>query len=180
MLDRLIEDSKNGLALIESAALAETQLDATSALEARHYVTQSKDATAYHLLFALQTHAPDVYRALPADVRAAVLCGALGQLKWLNDWGYLDPSESYDGRAAKALLETGASALLCLRPLLEDLRPAPLFGSEEATMSHMYKYRRADFAYRYISLISGHEPGFEPNPDQRDPSIRQLAERLRP
>jgi hypothetical protein len=65
---------------------------------------------------------------------------------------------------------TGSSATNCLRPLLADRSTAPLFGSEDATLSAMYKYRRCDFAYRYLVKLRGGEPAFD-----RDPAVRDRA-----
>jgi hypothetical protein len=79
-----------------------------------------------------------------------------------------DPGGSHDGEAAKALLELGDVAVSCLRPLLADSSAAPLFGSEEATLSSLYKYRRCDFAYRYLVKLRGGEPTFDRDPAERD------------
>jgi HEAT repeat protein len=106
------------------------------------------------------------------------LCDALARQVYLNDWGYLDPGGSHDGEAAVALVELGESALEPLLSVLKDERPAPLFGSEPATLSKTYKYRRKDFAYRYISLIRGTEPSFDPDPAVRDAAIMALESAL--
>ena len=65
----------------------------------------------------------------------------------------MTPGGSYDNTAAVALLETSTSAIEYLVPLLDNQSVARLFGSESATTSSYYQFRRADFAYRYILLI---------------------------
>lgn len=135
------------------------------------------DHTSYHLLFALRRLAGEGYARLPAAVRAQVLCGALGHVSFLNDWGYLEPGESYDGEAAVALLESGKAALDCLRPILGERRPAPLFGSEAAALSSLYAYRRCDFACRYVALLLGLAPTFDSHPERRNVEIERLIDR---
>jgi hypothetical protein len=170
----LVAESERGISLMESVALSKVQFRTGDVRAATAYLRLHADYSAYHLLFALRRSAPEVYRDIPKGIRAGILCSALAHLKHLNDWGYLDPRESFDGEAACALLETGASALNCLEPLLDDHRSAPLFGTEEATMSSLYQYRRRDFAYRYVSLISGLRPSFDPKPEERDRKVEQL------
>jgi hypothetical protein len=60
---------------------------------------------------------------------------------------------SFDREAGEALLELGTDAISALRPLLDDLRPAPLAGSEESTLAYMLGLRRADFARHYLARI---------------------------
>jgi len=139
------------------------------------YITTHPDHTAYHSLFAVRRKSPDDYRQVPIIARAQVLCSALTQLTFLNDWGYLDPAGSHDGEAALALLELGKAAVERLVPVLNDSRPAPLFGSEPATLAATYHYRRKDFAYRYLSLILGRAPAFAADPQSRDREIEQLT-----
>ena len=92
-------------------------------------------------------------------MRAEILCAALRTQQYLNDFGYLHPTEhSSDGESARALLETGDAARPCLARLLDDRDPAPLFGSEAATIADMYRFRRRDFAYHYLSRILGSRP----------------------
>lgn len=88
------------------------------------------------------------------------------------------PPNSYDGIAARALLETGPVALEYLIPILHDANEAPLWGSADATASHGYGYRRKDFAYRYVLLIRGEKPFFDAAPDTRDERIIRLQRQL--
>lgn len=178
VIDALVADSTAGLTLMESETLRDIKPSSEDEQLFQSYVAAHPDRSAYHVLFALRRHAPDAYRSLPGPIKAQILVNALAQLKMLNDWGYLDLSESHDGEAALALLELGTEALKPLIPLLDDARPAPLFGSEEATLSSMYHYRRKDFAYRYIMLILGQKPMFDASPDARDVKFAQLKSSL--
>ena len=178
VLERLIEDSKRGLTLMESDTLSSLTVDEGFVTQGLAYIRDHPDHTSYHILFALHGHAREAYDALSADLRARILCAALAHVHWMNDWGYLDPDESYDAKVAKALLETGRAALPYLRPLLDNRAEALLFGSEEATLSSLYKYRRNDFATRYAALILSVEPGFDPDPEVRDVAIEAMAARV--
>ncbi len=179
VIHELVEESKRGLSLMESAVLPRVQLGPSDIQAADEYIKRHGDYTSYHLLLALRRHATDAYWNIPDVTRAEILCSALAHLTFLNDWGYLDPSESHDGEAAKALLEAGPPGIRCLVSLLDDRRPAPLFGTEEATMSSTYGYRRSDFAGRYLSLLMGMKPSFSSNPEGRKKTLEDLKTKVR-
>jgi hypothetical protein len=174
----LVSDSREGHALLRSPTLEKLVLSAADEREALGQILARSDYTSYHLLFALRRHSPDVYQGLPAKTKARILVDALEHLPYLNDWGILDPSSSHDGEAATALLELRAAAIEPLRPVLDNAQPAPLFGSEPATVSQHFQYRRCDFAYRYLSLLLGLDPSFDPEPRKRDEEIARLKVRL--
>lgn len=178
LVDELIEDSRAGLFLNQSPRYREARFDDAALREATGQIQARPDATAFHLLMALRREAPERYGELPEETRAEVLTAALAELPELNDFGYLDPGGSWDGEAAHALLELGTAAQEALAPLLDDHRPAPLAGSETATMSEQYGYRRSDFAYRYLSLLSGEDPSFSRDRSERDQAIDQLRVHL--
>ena len=56
---------------------------------------------------ALRKDYPQVYGSVSDTVKAKVLSDAMRKVTFLNDFGCLDPSESYDGDAAKALIDVG-------------------------------------------------------------------------
>lgn len=178
VIDRLIDDSLNGRLLGQSRDWLSASFDDAQAREAAGQITTRPDASSYHLLLTLRRTGPTAYAAIPPDVRARVLTDALRSASYLNDWGHLGPGGGYDGPAAQALLDVGNAAIGPLRELLEDDRPAPLMGSESATMSKLHGYRRSDFAYRYLRLIRGEQPDFETDPAARDAAHRQLAAEL--
>lgn len=175
MINELIADSTEGLALEESETYRSLHLTEAQASEAADLVRQTPDHTRYHLLMALRRDHPGRYSQIPVGTRASILTAALANVRWLNDFGYLDPGGSWDGPAATALVETGADAEPALRQLLADRSPAPLRGSEMATMAHLYGYRRADYAFRYLARIAGQDPAFDPDPKRRDEQIAELG-----
>lgn len=178
-VDRLVSDSLAGMMLSESEAFREGTLAPAHAAEAAGQVRARPDASSFHLLLALRRAAPDAYLELPAEARAGVLVDALRTQAYLNDWGNLGPGGGYDGPAAAALLEAGEAARPGLLELLDDTRPAPLMGSEEASISKLYRYRRCDFAFRYLCLLDGAPAPFDPDPTARDAAIAALRARSR-
>jgi hypothetical protein len=179
VIQPLIADAENGLTLQESSAYRSARLDDAAVAAALRSLGEKPDFSRYHLLMALRRERPQAYADVPAERRAAILTAALAHARWLNDFGYLDPGGSFDDVAAQALLESGSVAMPALAQLLGDQRPAPLRGSEAATMSKLYGYRRCDYAYRYLSLVLGEQPEFPAAPDERDAMIARLRERVR-
>jgi hypothetical protein len=173
LVDRLFTDSADGRRLFESAAFQEP-LSAADVAEAAGQLTARPDAASFHTLMALRRDAPAAYAEIGADTRAAVLVDALRTQPELNDWGWLDDGSYYDGPAAQALLELGDAAAEPLTGLLADDAPAELGGSEAATLSSQFGYRRKDWAYHYLSRIRGHEPAFPRDRTARDAAIESL------
>jgi hypothetical protein len=176
MMSDLITESAKRLSLMESQLLGREKLPEEEQTAAVDYILNHPDFTSYHLLFALKDRSEPAYDAITAAARAGVLCSALSNLKYLNDWGHLAVSPK-DGPAMTALTATGEAALPCLKPLLEDQRPAPFFGSADATVAA--QYRRADFAHHAAALILNEKPVFVADPRDRDREIARLAEHLR-
>jgi hypothetical protein len=174
VVDRLVAASTSGLMLAQAPDYRAGQFSPAEAAEAIGQVNARPDATSYHLLLSLRRNAPEAYEQIAPETRAAVLTDALQTQANLNDFGHLGPGGGYDGPAAQPLVEIGAPAIEPLTALLSDDRPAPLMGSEEATLSHDHSYRRSDFAFRYLSEILGREPEFAPTPAERDPAIAAL------
>ena len=178
VVDQLLEDSAEGLTLDESRALWTETLDESQVPHACDLVREHPDAGAYHLLIALRRSAPEAYAAIPQHVRAEVLLDVLRRQRTLNDWGYLDTAGSYDGPAAQALLETGVAARPGLATLLSDGTPVDLEGSEESLLADEYRYRRADYAYRYLAKVLGRDPLFSADHEERDAAIERMRAEL--
>jgi hypothetical protein len=174
VIDELLQDGRARVLLGLSQAYASAHFDPAAARAAAEQVRAHPDAGAFPLLMALRREAPDAYAQLEPELRAGVLADALRELPELNDFGWMEPGGGYDGPAAQALLELGEPARDALLPLLADRRPAPLAGSEAATLSHLYGYRRADFAFRYLCELDGREPRFAADPSARDAAIEEL------
>ena len=177
-LEILVNRSARGEAFYWQTGQEQQPLSTRSAEAAEAHIRLYPDWTSYHVLLVLRQDHPSTYARIPLGTRAAVLCSALAIVRDMNDWGYLDESGSYEGDAGKALLEVGPAALSHLRPLLDDRNAAWLSGSKEATMSGIYQYRRADFAYNYACLILGWPRMFDRDPKERDKEIEQLKVRL--
>lgn len=143
------------------------------------HLETTPDYTSYHLLLSLRQQYPDHYAEVSSDVKARILCSSLAHFTNFSDWGYLEPTESYDGEAARALLYTGADALPFLLPVLDDKTRVWLEGSVEGTLSKRYQYRRCDFAYRYACLILQRPVRFSTDPATRDSDIRLLQEQCK-
>lgn len=171
-------ESRTGKAFMESETRAKMPVTLGQLRAAKQYVEENPDLSSYHLLLLLRQQAPDLYASISPSTKAAVLCAGLEQNRFLNDWGNLKPAGSFDRSAATALVETGKTCMPYLRRLLDDKRAAPLFGSAEATTSHVYRYRRADFAYRYAMLILKRDPDFDQDANERDRSIMGLKKEL--
>ena len=177
-LEQLVQDSQRHVTAKESSTLDDLVLSDAEAARVVAYLNAHPDESAYHALIALLRTRENDYRRIPASVRAEIFCAALRTQQFLNDFGYLHPTEPFDGESARALLETGDAARPCLARLLDDRDPAPLYGSEAATIAHMYRFRRRDFAYHYLSRILGSQPQFDPDPAVRDPLIDALKRRV--
>jgi len=171
MMAELIVESTSRLSLMESTVLGRKKLLPEEEQAALDYVVKNADFTAYHLLFALRDRSEALYQSIPAVVRTAVLCAALSQLTYLNDWGHLAVAPRV-GAPARALVEAGAAALSRIEPVLADRRPAPFFGSADATIAT--QYRRADFAYRAAASILGRKAVFHDRVEKRDAAIASL------
>jgi hypothetical protein len=175
----LVAESLKKKAVDEGTLLNENPLTPADMSVALKFIQANQDYSSYHLLLAVRRYHPASYKKIPSTQKAAVLCSALKHLHYLNDWGYLAPKQPHDGESATALLEEKQAAISALVPLLGDDNPAPLFGSQESTMSNKFKYRRKDFAFRYIVLLLGETPEFAPDPPERDKSIEGLKIRLK-
>lgn len=178
MIDTLIEDSKHGISLMDSRAFDTAHFTEQEIRRAGTYILEHQDYTAYHVLMALQKHSPATFNAVPHNARAAVLGSALGHLRSFNDWDHLDNTSPSQKPAVHALLSSGEEAVQYLRPLLDDCSDAPFYGTEEATMSSIYHYRRCDFAYRYIMFLLNGTPVFHRTPEERDREIMALKRDL--
>ncbi len=177
--ERSSPQTVSGGAFTKSKAWGKSPMSSEEVNDAAKYVQERPDFSSFHLLMALRDQAPGAYSAIPDATKARVLCDALAKETYLNDFGYLHPSEPFDGEAARAILAVGRPCLPFLGNLLSNRQKAPLFGSEGATMSEIYDYRRADFAYRYIVLILGLEPTFAPDSPERDGLITDLQRQLK-
>jgi hypothetical protein len=142
------------------------------------YACNHPDFTSYHLLFLLRDYSRNNYDRLPDTLKGRILCSSLKNVRFVNDWGYLDTAGPCNVEPGIALISVGKVALPYLADLMEDDRDAPCFGSEYATMAKFQKYRRCDFAYRYAMLILGRKPEFSEDLEVRNRRIGELRHEL--
>jgi hypothetical protein len=134
------------------------------------YIEANTGYKSYHLLMALKRDVPDAYEKLAKKTKAAILASALKNAWSIADWSFLSPKESVDDISAEALLELGKEALEYLIPILDD----DFIVIQKSGAGGRLKYRRKDFAYRYVALILGGSPAFVVDLGQRDKSIEAL------
>ena len=178
-LRQAVNEADEGNGFKASWALFEEPLTPEEVQAAVSYVQRHPNASSFVLLMAVRQYGPQDYGRISKDIRARVICDGMAKLVFLNDFGNMTPSNSHDGEAAKALLSVGRPALPYLGRLLWDTFDAPLYGSATASVAHIYKYRRCDWAYRYTMLILGREPVFLETPEERDKLIDKLKAELR-
>jgi len=168
----------NGYELLEKNPLTSGDL-----AEALLYIKSHGDYSSVYLLLAVRKYYAASYRHVPIAIKGEILCSALKAMPLVNDFGVLERDAADicadDADGALALRETGKEALKWLLPMLDDDRPAPLGGSEEARESLDDKYRRKDYAYRFASLILGRTPSFHVDPKERDKDIAALKAQLK-
>lgn len=137
------------------------------------------DYRCYHLLMALRTTNPSAYQAISASVRASVLCSTLKKQRCFDDWVGAD-EETVKPYAVteseKALIECGVAAIRYLLPLLDDHTDA--FLTEYENEDEREDYRRADYAFRYVSWILSIPYAFQEEPADRDKDIVALKTKL--
>jgi len=105
----------------------------------------------YFKLMALKRLDPASYATVPPKRGAAILTDALAKSDVFNAWGI--PNHYWES-SARAIIEYGADAVPYLEKLLEDKRPAPVWGSEEAIIYEQYKFRVCDYALALLNEIA--------------------------
>jgi len=119
----------------------------------------------------------DAYTQLPIELRAKVLTESLQASKTFNTWGL---PNFYLEEASLALIESGQNAVPELKRMLNDCRPAPLFGSQEYMLSLQYKFRLCDYALFFLKRIAGDERFRLPKtPEERNAIIEQVEKQAR-
>ena len=141
----------------------------SAAKPSRSCARRSRGPGALLALEGIRAADPAAYEALPAPERAEVYARSLASAQIFNAWGLPGFSLSDTARAVIAL---GEPAVAALRPLLADERPAPLFGSQDATTATAYGNRVRDYAFVLIAEILGVEYTYDESPAERD---RQIA-----
>jgi hypothetical protein len=153
LLTRLTEQSKalrepfNSLAYRELKTRTNVDRTALAAI-----VKANQNVGGLLPLLLLRRLDAKAYLAVPAETRGAVLTDGLRASRNFNTWGlpgvYLED-------ASNAMFEAGNSAVPALKRMLDDTRPAPLFGSKEYMLAQRYKYRLCDYALFFLKRAQG-------------------------
>jgi hypothetical protein len=128
----------------------------------------------YFKLMALKKLNTDLYNAVKPDSGAAILTDALANSEFFNAWGIPDV---YWESSAKAIIEYGPASTPYLEKLLDDHRPAPVWGSEETAIYERFKFRVCDYALALIYALSpGDKKPLPESPQERDTMIKTYKE----
>ena len=132
------------------------------------------DRTSILGLLALRQVDKERYSKLDPDFRINVLIDTLATSRTFNIWGL---PHLYWEDAAMALMDEGREALELLRPIIDDTREAPMWGSEEVLESQAYSYRVRDYAWAISIMILGEEIEIPTSPEARDKLINEIFNR---
>jgi hypothetical protein len=114
---------------------------------------------------------PAAYEAIPIRERATIYARALHDAQIFNAWGL--PGFSLTD-TARAVIALGPPAIDALRPLLDDERSAPMFGSQDSTTASAWGNRVRDYAFVLIAEILGIAYSYDESPADRDGQIGGL------
>ena len=138
-----------------------------------------KDSTQkeYFKLMALKALSADSYARIPAEQGAAILTDALAKSETFNQWGI--PAHYWES-SARAIIEYGPAATPRLERLLDDKRPAPMWGSEEVAIYEQFQFRVCDYALALLySINRGDLAPLRAAPQARDSLIAAYKARRR-
>ncbi len=174
LLAKLMEQSETQREPFNSPAFRElkgrTNVDSKSLVT---LVTDNNDARGLLPLLLLRKLDSKSYLQLPADRRAKILTDSLRSSKHFNVWGL---PNFYLEDASHAMIEAGKNATPALKQMLSDVRPAPVFGSQEYMVYKQYNYRVCDYALFFLQEIGGEANYRMPvSVAERDSVIKQMA-----
>ena len=138
---------------------------------------QARGADALLALEALRVADPAGYAAQPASARAEVYVAALQRNAYFNSWGQPGMKLTDTALAFAAL---GDEAVRVLAPLLDDRRPAPSSGSQDATLSQANGNRLCDYAWVLIHEARNSDYAYSSSPADRDREIAAMRAALKP
>jgi hypothetical protein len=174
LLQKLAEQSKKQMEYFNSPAYRELQSRKEvdpKAIQAQ--ISDLKNGDALLPLLLLRKLYPQNYLALPMNERVGILTDALSRAQTFNSWGL---PHAYLQDASRALLECDSSAIAPLRRMLDNTRPAPVYGSKEHMEYMRYKYRLCDYALFFIESLRGNKGFVMPaQPEGRDSLIKGLG-----
>lgn len=171
LVGELDGDSQRGVEPFNSMAYAEMISRGGAAVPELAAALASGETQSLLSLLALRQIGAAEYGGLDPSLRTGILVSALAASKTFNVWGL--PHQYWED-AGQALIAEGKVALQMLRPLLDDCRNAPMWGSEEILASQEYGYRLCDYAWVMMHEIQGEKPEVPIDPATRDGLIGGL------
>jgi hypothetical protein len=176
LAQELAADSEKGREPFNSAAYREAISRGEGAAGDLKQTLARSDRSSLLGLLALRHVSATQYHSLEPAFRVNTLTSSLENSRYFNTWGI---PNFYWEDAAKALIEEGSAAESSLLKLLRDQRPAPVFGSEGATVGAQFHYRVCDYAWAFLNEIRLHKIEQPADPTERDRLIeRTLKEGL--
>jgi len=158
LVQELKTESLQGVEYFNSSAFDSlvARNDTTSVNRLIKQITEPNRAFLLPLL-ALRQIDSTKYNQVDSVRKVSILVDALNQAKFFNAWGvphrYKTQNPQQRETPAQAIIEMGDFAKPYLRPLLQEKRSAPVWGSGE--IYDNYNYRVADFALALILAIDG-------------------------
>jgi len=139
------------------------------------HLRELADANGEHALGAMRALA----RLAPAETftveaKAILYVTALGRERNFTRWGVISRSGFLPGVYGAELLALKAASLPYLRKLLTDTRRARVFGGEGERTNAAQGDRVCDYAWVFLVTILDRPLGYHPEPDRRDPQIRDF------
>jgi hypothetical protein len=170
LVQELTSDSNKGREPFNSSAYREMVSRGEGvAVELKQSLTRADRSSLLGLL-ALRRVSSTQYHSLETSFRVNTLTSSLESSQYFNTWGI---PNLYWEDAAKALIEEGSAAEPALLKLLRDKRPAPVFGSEGATVDAQFHYRVCDYAWALLNEIRHQKVELPADPAERDRLIEK-------
>lgn len=171
LVDLLDVDAEDGREPFNSLAFREIQRRGETIGQELADVIQRRDRPSYLAIIALREVDGAAYQEMNRALIAEILVEALGRSEYFNTWGI---PHLYWEDGALAIIEQAEASAQPLRALLDDDRPAPVFGSEEVVESELYGYRVKDYALALLAEIEGQRLELPIDPTERDSMISSL------
>lgn len=171
LTERLAKESLDGLEPFNSMAYKQMVSRGEKAADSLRISITKADRSSLLGLLALRRIDMSKYRLVPDLVKGGILADALKSAKTFNAFGL--PHVKWE-EAGAAITESSDTVKRVLYPLLDDKRPAPMWGSEDYAEYKAYQYRVCDYAY---ALIRGNRQQAAPlpkDPAERDKLIQSI------
>lgn len=176
LVRRLEEDARRDVEPFNSLSYREVTSRGQDVVKALISAVGTPDRSSFLTLMAVRKLSPDGYQSLDVTLRGRILADALRTAKHFNAFGI--PHQRWE-QSGRAIIELGQPVVPLLRPMLEDKRSAPLWGSEEVAEYQRYQYRVCDYAWTLIAEILNRTSVIPTDPSARDQQIAALAKELR-